>query len=325
MTEHRRKKQRGKEGKLAVLGWNWVKEAIRKKVRTWKADDWKACLVLAGGFFVLTVSTFLGEIHRREAGERGKQSFTKESSSEDGFIQVSGLPGDLISGNLREGMMLGQEQIKFLQQFEAAMAGASVHQAADRLNQEKNHLQEILTAIGKITGQEVLYLNRGEPTPSLNGMGLAICENTTCFYGNFRDGKPDGVCTAIACLDGEDFAYVYSMGIWENGEMEGLGITGRYSRKKKEQGSGLEEQVSGIFQGDCLNGRLTYEQIDAQGRSCWWEIMAEGGKTCLDQRWVFWEGLGEYRLSSEKEERAFFVLPESFLGQVWWRNRVPWE
>lgn len=304
--------------------WNWIKEAVRKKVKTWKAEDWKACLVLVGGFFVLTVSTVLGEVHRREAGERENQSFSKVSSSEALFFQESGRSGDWMSGNLHERMMLEQEQVKFLRQFEAAMAGASVHQAAGQLNQEKNHLQEMLTVIGKITGQEVLYLSRGEIVLSLDGMGLAICADNTCFYGNFCDGKPDGVCTAIACLDGEDFSYVYSMGIWEDGQMEGLGITGRYYQKKNEQKSGLEEQISGVFQNDCLNGRLTYEQIDDQGRSCWWEMMAEGGKTCLDQRWVFWEGLGEYRLSSEKEERAFFVLPESFFKQVRWKNQVPW-
>lgn len=53
------------------------KGSCKKKVKTWKAEDWKACLVLVGGFFVLTVSTVLGEVHRREAGKGRIKVFLK--------------------------------------------------------------------------------------------------------------------------------------------------------------------------------------------------------------------------------------------------------
>lgn len=276
-------------------------------LRNWKADDWKAFFVLTGGMILLTISALLGEIHRRNKlgtvnREAGKAVF---SSAED-----VGFP---------------REQREFLSHLEEFISGASVHQAAKRLAEDRQQLRAIRETAGQIFGEEVLYFYDGRFVSSFSGMGLAIREDDVCFYGNFRNGRPEGVCTAIACGDEESSGYEYSMGIWKNGQMEGLGITGKYSWDEDRKEEGLEEQISGVFQKDRLDGKLTYEQVDAKGRSCWWEITAEEGKTCLDPRWAFWQPLGEYRLLSEREERAFFVVPQNLLEQVWWENRVPWE
>lgn len=278
-----------------------------RKPENWKADDWKAFLVLVGGFILLAVCAFLGERHRRNKlgtvnREVGKAVFSSA-----------------------EGTGISREQREFLQKLEEFIAGVSVHQAAERLKADGEQLREIREAARQVSGEEILYFSDGAFVSSLNGMGLAIREDNVCFYGNFQDGKPEGVCTAIACSEEEAPGYAYSMGIWKNGQMEGLGITGKYSWDNEGEAQRLEEQTSGVFQADRLDGWLTYEQIDAQGRSCWWKITADEGKTCLDQRWMFWKPLGEYRLLSEREERAFFVVPQNLLEQVWWENRVPWE
>lgn len=298
-------------------------------VKAWEADKKKAVFVLVGGFFLLVYSAVLGEVHRRN-------NQTSVSLAEENAGKV----------------FLAQEQLEYLKQLESFLAGASIHQAAWQLGQEEEELQKLWNTVEKMGGQEIIYIRDGKPVLQLEGMGLVLRKDKVCFYGNFHRGKPEGVCSAIAWPDSEEpgYGYSYSMGLWKDGQMEGLGITGSYSWKPGESKSGegkwgekkfggskfkegkagesrqgVEEQVSGIFLNDRLNGRLTYEQVNAQGSSCWWEITAEGGKTCLDTRWRFLPGLGEYRLLSEKERRGFFVVPENRLEEVWWENRVPWK
>lgn len=311
-------------------------------VKAWEADKKKAVFVLAGGFFLLVYSAVLGEVHRRS-------NPTSVSLAEENAGKVF-----LAQEQLE---YLAQEELEFLQQLESFLAGASIHQAAWQLGQEEKELQKLWNTVEKMGGQEIIYVRDGKPVLQLEGMGLALRKDQVCFYGNFHHGKPEGVCSAIAWPDSEEpgYDYSYSMGLWKDGQMEGLGITGSYSWKPGESKSGagkfgeretgggktdgskskegragesrqgVEEQVSGIFLNDRLDGRLTYEQVNAQGSSFWWEITAEGGKTCLDTRWRFLPGLGEYRLLSEKERRGFFVVPENRLEEVWWENRVPWN
>lgn len=278
-------------------------------MKAWEADKKKAVFVLVGGFFLLVYSAVLGEVHRRN-------NQTSVSLAEENAGKV----------------FLVQEQLEYLQKLESFLAGASIHQAAWQLGQEEEELQKLWSTVEEMGGQEIIYVRDGKPVLQLEGMGLALRKDQVCFYGNFHRGKPEGVCSAIAWPDSEEsgYGYSYSMGLWKDGQMEGLGITGSYSWKPGESKSGenrqgMEEQVSGIFLNDRLDGRLTYEQVNAQGSSCWWEITAEGGKTCLDTRWSFLPGLGEYRLLSEKERRGFFVVPENRLEEVWWENRVPWK
>ena len=278
-------------------------------MKAWEADKKKAVFVLVGGFFLLVYSAVLGEVHRRN-------NQTSISLAEENAGKV----------------FLVQEQLEYLQKLESFLAGASIHQAAWQLGQEEEELQKLWNTVEKMGGQEIIYIRDGKPVLQLEGMGLALRKDQVCFYGNFHRGKPEGVCSAIAWPESEEsgYGYSYSMGLWKDGQMEGLGITGSYSWKPGESKSGenrqgMEEQVSGIFLNDRLDGRLTYEQVNAQGSSCWWEITAEGGKTCLDTRWSFLPGLGEYRLLSEKERRGFFVVPENRLEEVWWENRVPWK
>lgn len=278
-------------------------------MKAWEADTKKAVFVLVGGFFLLVYSAVLGEVHRRN-------NQTSVSLAEENAGKV----------------FLVQEQLEYLQKLESFFAGASIHQAAWQLGQEEEELQKLWSTVEKMGGQEIIYVRDGKPVLQLEGMGLALRKDQVCFYGNFHRGKPEGVCSAIAWPDSEEsgYGYSYSMGLWKDGQMEGLGITGSYSWKPGESKSGenrqgMEEQVSGIFLNDRVDGRLTYEQVNAQGSSCWWEITAEGGKTCLDTRWSFLPGLGEYRLLSEKERRGFFVVPENRLEEVWWENRVPWK
>lgn len=280
---------------------------VKRRTAAWKSEDWKAFLVLAGGLFLLIISAVLGEVHRKNRlGEVDREA------------------GEMIFTSA-EGISLRREDLDYLQELETFIAGVSVHQAARQLARDEERLYAIRESVSQVLGNETLYICGGRPVSSLTGMGLAVREDHTCFYGNFREGRPEGVCTAIACFHGKTSGYEYSMGIWKNGRMEGLGITGKYSWKNEEKERGTQEQTSGVFQEDYLDGQLTYEQIDPQGRSCWWEIRAEEGRTCLDQRWIFRPALGEYRLLSEKEKRAFFVLPQNLLEQVWWENRVPWE
>lgn len=318
---------------------------IRKarKKNQWEKDDLKARMVLGVGFLLLVFCAVWGEFSRqvREIGSRNTAAAEMNGWILGELKEAMGLDAGsdaaeekwLFAGNT----VLGEKHIEmktemeggvtdrqkqFLEELERQIAVQSLHQAARQLWEERDELQAVWNA----GGQRVLYVKDGEMLTSMTGMGLAVRGDGICFYGNFYQGMPEGVCTAIRYLNrqGTMSAYEYSMGIWRAGRMDGLGMTGKCRFSVDGKGQTLEEQVSGVFQADRMDGQLTYQQIDRRGRTRWWEIAAEEGKTCLDKRWVLEENLAEYRLLSERDDAALFVLPQNQTEQIWWENRVPW-
>lgn len=285
-----------------------IRKAGKKNRREWEKDDLKAGMVLGVGFLLLVFCTVWGEFSR-QAREMESRNTTAEINK-----HTSAKTGT------EEG--LTDRQKLFLGELERQIAVQSLHQAAKQLWEKRDELQAVWNA-GR---QQVLYVKDGEMFASMTGMGLALRDDGICFYGNFYQGMPEGVCTAIRYLDGQGTlpVYEYSMGIWRAGRMDGLGMTGKCRVSPDGKGQALEEQVSGVFLADRLDGKLTYQQIDRQGRTRWWEIAAEEGRTCLDKRWVLEENLAEYRLFSERDNAALFVLPQNQVEQIWWENRVPW-
>lgn len=219
--------------------------------------------------------------------------------------------------------MLPKDHQHFLIELEENIGRENIHQAARQLEEKWENLEEIFA---EMPSEVILYIEKGRLVDSLEGMGLAVRGDKTCFYGNFQKGKPEGVCTAISCKGG--FGYQYSMGIWKDGQMEGLGITGNVYLNRKDSLADqkiTEDQISGIFFEDKLDGSFSYQQIDGRGADRWWAITAHQGRTCLDKRWRFKEEMAEYSLLSEKEEGAVFIVPKNEMHKVWWKNRVPWE
>lgn len=279
------------------------KEHLQQK--KWGADEKKACTVICGGFLFLLLCTFLGEWKREKNAEHLMRTEAVFQAEQKTLVTPS---------NAYQHLLI---------ELEEKMEGENIHQAAEQLRKEWEKMEELFAQMPK---KSILYAEKGNIVDSLEGMGLAIREDKTCFYGSFYQGKPQGVCTAVSCKN--RFGYQYSAGTWKAGQMEGPGITGNVCLTGKDSLTDrkiAKEQVFGMFSEDKLDGSFTYRQTDAQGADRWWTMTAQKGRTCLDKRWSFKEEIEEYRLLSETEGNVMFVVPKNEMHNIWWKNRVSWE
>ena len=82
---------------------------------------------------------------------------------------------------------------------------------------------------------------------------------------------------------------------------------------------------AGTFVEDLMDGAFTYETVSADGEVTVWDMEAENGKTKLDDRWVHDEEKQYYYLPSRDISNHTYVIPDSEIGEIRWRNLLPWN
>lgn len=285
----------------------WM-NAGRNRWTEWGPDNRKSCSVLVGGLLLLVVCGLLGEVRNRDS------SWVPLSSVQPGAdsSRLSASAGPLT-----------EEQDRFLWELELTVAASTVEEAAKVLARSQETLNQIFQQLDPET---ILYVqpHQGDQNHQTR-MTMAFPAADLCFFGSFRDGSPDGICTAILCQHGAGSGYRYSMGIWKNGKMEGFGLTGTCSWSAGTGEQPRESRIVGVFQQDKLDGSLTYLNRNPSGRLDQWQITAEEGRTSLDGRWSFHKELAEYHLPSESGGNSIFLMPENQILQVWWENLVKWS
>lgn len=186
------------------------------------------------------------------------------------------------------------------------------------------HAEEIKTLLeDTLQGERRLYNEEGLSV-DIEGRGLVLTGAATLFYGNFRGGVPAGNVLALQEITLEQPRYDYAMGSWENGKMNGSGITGYTYYEDTQSADGLKTEKAGVFVNDLMEGAVRYTSIDGNGNSLTWLIQAEKGNTVLDERWVHEKSKGEYYLLSENDDSHAYSVKESELTMQLWRNRLEW-
>lgn len=195
-------------------------------------------------------------------------------------------------------------------------AGASV------MEKEEEMLQ---TLFYEVMGGE-RYLYDGETlSGSIEGEGMVLTMPSTVYYGTFKDGKPEGACTALQMVDLDAPRYDYSQGQWKDGKMEGKGHTGYCYYDHSPEGQARDVCKSGTFSGDLMDGEVIYTTMNGEDDTSTWELEVEQGIILLDESWVYNEEQGEYQLMSVDNDSHAYVMEEALSEIPVWKNLLIWE
>lgn len=161
------------------------------------------------------------------------------------------------------------------------------------------------------------------------GRGLVFLKTSTVFYGDFKDGVPNGTCTALQVITLEEGKrYDYSYGTWVNGKMNGSGASGyNYYDGVGEEINKLSAK-EGVFKDDRMEGEVTYTSTNAAGEKAEWRFMTADGRIVLDDRWirdVDSSGTTTYKLMANDENNHAYTLSEADLQEDRWKNFIGFD
>lgn len=165
-------------------------------------------------------------------------------------------------------------------------------------------------------------------TDQTDGHGLVFQKAGTVFYGQFKDGKPEGQCVALQAIHLEEGnRYDYSVGTWIDGVMEGNGECG-YNYYGGVTGDGAKETVkTGKFSGNLMEGEITYTSVNADGEKTAWTMTVADGVIVPDERWIYEkdsDGTETYRLMADTDDVHAYVIEAGAIAETRWKNMIEW-
>jgi hypothetical protein len=159
-----------------------------------------------------------------------------------------------------------------------------------------------------------------------DGTGIVFLKPTVVFYGDFKNGVPDGTASAISVLSLEEGKrYDYSYGSWKNGKMNGSGECGYRYYDGVTQDITVKNSKNGMFLEDLMQGDITYSSTNRQGETALWQFQTKDGVIVLDDRWIKeTDAKGEviYKLLANGEKNHAYALSERAIGEDRWRNLI---
>lgn len=159
--------------------------------------------------------------------------------------------------------------------------------------------------------------------------GLVFLKTSTVFYGEFKDGVPNGTCAAVQVISLEEGKrYDYSYGTWANGMMNGSGASGyNYYDGVGEEINKLSAK-EGVFKDNRMEGEVTYTSTNAAGEMAVWRFLTADGRIVLDDRWikdVDSAGTVTYKLMANDEKNHAYTLSEADLQEDRWKNFIEFD
>lgn len=159
-----------------------------------------------------------------------------------------------------------------------------------------------------------------------DGTGIVFLKPTVVFYGDFKNGMPDGTVSAISVLSLEEGKrYDYSYGSWKNGKMNGSGECGYRYYDGVTQDITVKTSKNGMFQDDLMQGDITYSSTNRQGETAVWQFQVKDGVIVLNDRWIKEtdaKGAVIYKLLANGEKDHAYALSERAIGEDRWRNLI---
>lgn len=268
---------------------------------------------------VLGISSIMGAAERKNAPAPEKRSIADVKETTETTPVAS-------RGEERAPQVL----VLVLDQGQAALAGSIMEalkegkpeQAARIMSREEEALEDMFYTTMKGTR----YFYDGERlSRETEGQGMVFTKAGTVYYGSFRDGKPDGPCTALQVVNLEAPRYNYSQGNWKDGQMNGPGHTGYCYYENSPEGEARDICKSGTFSGDFLDGEVVYTSMNQEDGSSTWKFTVDRGTMVLDDRWQYGKSTGEYQLLSEENDNHAYVVGEGQIDLPVWKNLLVWD
>ena len=262
-------------------------------------------------------ATVVSETEKTEEAEDTGNSVPKgESMDADGGLPVS------------------KEEAELLSSLYSAMAAKSYVEAAQIMNDHETEF-EILTE-ETLQGEKFCYyevrqtdganekkMERLSETGTENG--LVLSRYNTVFFGEFKNGKPEGEAAAIQTMILDEPRYTFASGHWTDGKMNGEGKTGYHYYENAPESGLVYTEKAGNYLDNQLDGVFTYVTENGAGERLTWEIQAVNGSTVLTEDWVHFPFRKEYMLSAKESEERAYVLTEERASAVIWNNLITWD
>lgn len=271
---------------------------------------------------VLGISCFLGGRLGYGAGESNVAAETEtEMAAQTRMIQDAAVMPEE-TAQMADVLILDGEQKEAAGEIMAALSQGKLAEAAAVMERREECLQELFYTT--LNGERYLY--DGESfRKEIEGPGMVFTKASTVYYGNFKNGKPDGQCMAFQAVALDAPRYDYSQGMWRNGRMEGDGHTGYCYYETSPRGEARDICKTGTFSSDLMEGDVTYISMNGEDGRSTWKFSVAKGVVVTDERWSYTESTGEYQLLSEDNDNHAYVLEEEQITQPMWQNLLVWD
>lgn len=323
-----------------------------KQYDVWRREGSRAAGIITLTAAVLLVCSIFGtkrntdyRMSSLEASMEESQSQSVEESlreSEEESVQAS------VEESLREETAVHEAGLTYMEEqllglIAGYMENEDLENAARVIHANEKALEQLFFA--KLADGFFLY-DGSRMTDQADGHGLVLTRTATMFYGDFKDGKPEGECLGLQVVDLEEgVRYDFSKGIWRDGQMNGDGSNG-YNYYEGVSGNNVMKITrSGEFSKDLMDGPILYSSTNGDGETTLWTVEVEDGILVLDGRWaqetgedgstVWWllsddsweqvtgdDGNAEWRQLPSADGGHVYSVTDSDTKEVRWRNMI---
>ncbi len=218
---------------------------------------------------------------------------------------------------------LSDEEIQLLNLLKEHLDAGQMQEAAALLIEREEEFNSLF--FGKLADVPCIY-DGNTMVDQVSGHGLVFTRATTVFYGEFKDGKPEGSCLALQALQLEEGKrYDYAAGSWNNGKMNGTGECGYNYYEGVSDESAKETSKKGEFKDNTMEGSIVYTSRGSDDKEVTWTFEVSDGVIVQDDRWV--QDTGEdgaivYRLKADNQETHVYTVSESAMKEYRWKNLI---
>lgn len=289
-----------------------LEEISREKIeqiKAWMKENKKAVTNAAGLVLMLGILV-AGAVNQKPEEPVPEPVIMTATSADADRVEEPAVPS------------LDEDQKAILEDVARLLQEGNLQEAAACILDHEQKLQYLFYQV--MEGKRYLYKD-GVLSEELEGKGLVLKKPLSVFYGTFQKGLPEGEGIALQGIYLEGMRYDYSDGLWEQGKMNGEGVVGYHYFQGSQGEENQAVQKEGNFIMDLMDGDITYRTTNSDGETTIWDMTASQGKTKLDARWVREEEKQDYYLPSNQTSSHTYVLPDSAVDEVRWRNMLLWE
>lgn len=296
--------------KLEKIKLEKISQETINQIKAWMKENKKAVAAAAGLVLMLGILV-AGAVNQKPEGPALPEPVIMTATSADADrVEEPAVPS------------LDEDQKAILEDVVRLLEEDNLQEAAACILDHEQKLQYLFYQV--MEGKRYLYKD-GVLSEELEGKGLVLKKPLSVFYGTFQNGLPQGEGIALQGIYLEGMRYDYSHGLWEQGTMNGEGVVGYHYFQGSQGEENQAVQKEGNFVMDLMDGDITYRTTNSDGETTIWDMTASQGKTKLDARWVREEEKQDYYLPSNQNSSHTYVLPDSAVDEVRWRNMLLWE
>lgn len=190
---------------------------------------------------------------------------------------------------------------------------------------------EILDKILNKKQENKRYIYDGKTLKLLDenfeGRGLVFLGSSAAYFGDFKNGLPNGKIYGISAYEADAPRYDYIDAEFKDAKANGMGATGYVYLNNSGNTQVLSVNRAGEFNEDFLNGKISYELKDDKGSQDIWDIQADKGIIVLNESWRYDTEKNIYRIRSindtgnELEIKAEDIDKDRFKNFIVWENK----